>query len=167
MDDHQAKVAIEHLMYRYAECVDLARFSELGELFAHATLRADVSDGSMRGVDDIRDFYAATNRVHDTGTLCTRHLSTNVVIEVDIDARRATALSCFTVLQATPRLALQPIVTGRYADVFEHVDGRWRFADRMVLVDQIGDMSEHLSIDLRTERVVYEEAVGRPLGERG
>ncbi len=30
------------------------------------------------------------------------------------------------------------------------------------VVDLIGDLSEHLSIDLRTQRVDYEQAVGRP-----
>jgi hypothetical protein len=157
-------LAVHDLMQRYAACVDQADFDGLGELFAHGTMRANVGDDVMTGAE-VRDFYAATNRVHPNGTLSTRHLATNVVIDVDDAAGRATARSYFTVLQATDVLALQPIVAGRYHDEFHVVDGAWCFADRMVIVDLIGDMSQHLSIDLRTERVDVADAIGRPLAE--
>jgi hypothetical protein len=52
------------------------------------------------------------------------------------------------VLQATSDLPLQPIVAGRYRDRFERVDGMWRFAEREMNVEQVGDVHEHLVIDL-------------------
>ena len=52
------------------------------------------------------------------------------------------------VFQATPSVPLQPIVTGRYRDRFERVDGEWRFAEREMGVEQFGDVSDHLLIDL-------------------
>lgn len=139
-------------MFRYAECVDLARFEELGQLFANGTLSA-VGAASLRGADQVRNFYHATNKVHADGTLRTRHLATNPVIEVEPDGRRARARSYFVVLQATDALPLQPIVAGRYHDVFQLVDGAWGFAERLIHIDQIGNMKEHLSFDLRHDPV--------------
>ena len=142
--------AITGLLFRYAECVDQADFEGLSELFAHGTLRsssAQESDQGMRGAQ-VGRFYAATNKVHPDGTLRTRHLATNVRIEIDESEGSATARSYNVVLQATPKLPFQPIAGGRYEDRFERVDGVWRFADRLIHVDQIGDMSEHLSFDL-------------------
>ncbi len=157
----QAVRSIKALMYTYAECVDLARFDELGELFSHGVLSstsaADPDDG-MSG-DDVAAFYQATNKVHGDGTLRTRHLASNVVVEVADDGLTATARSYFAVHQGTDALPLQPIVAGRYNDDFALVDGEWRFACRMVIVDQIGDMREHLTFDLSQGGVRYVDHV--------
>ena len=144
-DSHEA---IRRLMYEYAECVDLAKFEELGQLFAHGR----IGDGKqwMTKPEQVVKHYSTTNKVHANGTLCTRHLATNTIIDVDEDAGTASSRSYYVVLQATDQLPFQPIVGGRYHDEFERVDGKWRFAERIVIVDQIGNMSEHLSIDLRT-----------------
>ena len=148
----EAIVAIQHVMFRYAECVDQARFEELGALFRHGSLGA-VGAEPMRGAPAIRDFYAATNKVHADGTLRTRHLATNAIIEVAPDSTRATARSYFVVLQETPTLPLQAIVAGRYHDVFAVVAGEWAFTERLIHVDQVGDMSSHLSFDLRRDPI--------------
>ena len=155
--------SISTLMFRYAECVDQADFDGLSLLFSNGTIRstsAEDSEEGMRG-EAIGRFYAATNRVHEDGTLRTRHLATNVRIEIDEASDRATARSYFVVLQATPRLPFQPIVGERYDDRFERVDGQWRFADRLVLVDQIGDMSEHLTFDLSLGNVRFQETISK------
>jgi hypothetical protein len=47
-------------------------------------------------------------------------------------------------LQALPDLALQPIVSGRYYDRFERHEGQWRFVERRVQTDLVGDVSRHL-----------------------
>ena len=154
--------AITTLMYRYAECVDLADFDGISELFAHGELGSSsaAGDQGMRG-EAVGRFYAATNKVHANGTLCTRHLTTNLLLDIDEAGDAATARSYFVVFQATEKLPFQPIVGGRYHDVFERVDGQWRFAERVVHVDQIGDMSEHLSFDLSKGDVRYDELVAR------
>lgn len=146
------RFAIQDLMFRYAECVDLARFEDLGALFAHGTLGAEGAE-RMRGASQIGKFYAATNKVHADGTLRTRHLASNPIIEVDVAGRRASARSYFVVFQATADVPLQPIVAGRYHDRFHVVDGRWWFEDRLVLVDQIGNMKDHLSFDLARDPI--------------
>jgi 3-phenylpropionate/cinnamic acid dioxygenase small subunit len=140
--------AISALMFLYAECVDRADFDGLSRLFAHAELRSVTAPPpGMRGAQ-VGRFYAATNRVHADGTLRTRHLSTNLMIDIDEAADRATARSYFLVLQATDQLPFQPIAGGRYEDRFQRAAGAWRFSERLIHVDQIGDMSQHLSFDL-------------------
>ncbi len=142
--------AITSLMFRYAECIDRADFAGLGELFAAAQIRSSAGDPArgMRGAAAVRDFYRNTNKVHADGTLRTRHLNTNILADIDEVEGVATVRSSYLVLQATPDLPLQPIVAGRYEDRFERRDGEWRFADRLIHVDLIGDVSAHLSIDL-------------------
>jgi len=56
--------------------------------------------------------------VYDDGTPRTKHVTTNIAIEIDEEAGKAETRSYFTVLQALPGLALQPIVSGRYQDRF-------------------------------------------------
>ena len=93
-------------------------------------------------------FYAATRR-YDDGRPLTRHLTTNMVIDVDETAGVASARSAFIVFQATQTLPLQPIVAGRYRDRFRRGDdGTWAFTERCFAVDLVGDLSEHLDISL-------------------
>ena len=64
------------------------------------------------------------------------------------DGDTATSRCYYTVLQQTDVLALQPIIAGRYHDRFERIDGGWRFADRLIFSDLIGDLSQHLMVDV-------------------
>lgn len=140
--------AITTLMYRYAECVDAADFAGIGDLFAHGEMTTRGMPGAIVGADAVADLYRHSNRVHADGTLMTRHLTTNVIIDIDEADDRATARSSFVVFQATAAVPLQPIVAGRYRDTFRRVAGEWRFAQREMGLEQIGDVSDHLLIDL-------------------
>lgn len=135
-------------MFRYAELMDAADFDGLEAMFADARLTNEGVDGAVEGGRAIADLYRRTNRVHDDGTLRTRHLTANVQIDIDESAGTATARSAFVVFQQTASLPLQPIVTGRYRDEFVRVDDAWRFAARHIFVDHVGDVREHLSFDL-------------------
>ena len=84
------------------------------------------------------------DQTYDDGTLRTKHVTTNTILEFDDSGHRATARSYFTVLQATPDLPLQPVIAGRYHDAFEKVDGAWRFHERVIHGDLIGDLTNHL-----------------------
>ena len=84
--------------------------------------------------------------LHADGTPRTKHVTTNPIIEVDEEAGTASCRSYYTVLQQTDKSPLQTIVTGRYHDRFERVDGRWRFSYRdLTLIDMVGDVSHHLT----------------------
>jgi hypothetical protein len=91
-------------------------------------------------------YERGTRRYEDDGTPHTRHVTTNLVVDVDGDA--AASRSYFTVFQAVPGLPLQPIIAGRYHDRFVRVDGTWRFSARRMIVDLVGDLSHHLLFGL-------------------
>ena len=134
--------AIENLIATYAELVDDGDFAGLGTLLADATFTG--SGAPVSGPDAIEKMFRDTLIVYDDGTPRTKHVTTNVIIEADEEAGTAVSRAYFTVLQALPGLALQPIASGRYRDRFERRDGPWRFAERHVRVDLVGDVSRHL-----------------------
>ena len=140
--------AITSLMFRYAECVDTADFEGIASLFARGRLTNEGVDGAIEGPDAVRKLYERTNRVHTDGTTRTRHVNANPIVDIDEAADRATARSVFVVFQQTPVLPLQPIVSGRYRDAFVREGGEWRFEQRHIVVEHVGDVREHLTFDL-------------------
>jgi 3-phenylpropionate/cinnamic acid dioxygenase small subunit len=140
--------AITTLMFRYAEYVDAADFDAIGDLFADAKITNEGVEGEIVGAEAVKQLYLGTNRVHDDGTLRTRHLTSNVNVDIEEAAGTATARSVFVVFQQTPTLPLQPIVSGRYRDRFARSSRGWRFAQRHIIVDHVGDVREHLAFDL-------------------
>jgi 3-phenylpropionate/cinnamic acid dioxygenase small subunit len=136
---------IEHLLYRYAELIDAGDYDGLGELLGDA-VHTSAAGVTTSGAEAIAEYFTGrTRRFPETGTPRTKHVTTNVIVEVDETGTTATSRSYFTVLQAVPdALALQPIVAGRYHDRFVRDEGGWRFAERRKFVDLEGDLSEHL-----------------------
>lgn len=135
-----AVVEITALVFAYAERLDLGDLAGVAALFREgATYRSD--RGSHRGAGEVFAVLRKRVKLHD-GIPRTRHVTTNLVVEVD--GATAAARSYFTVFQATPALPLQPIIAGRYHDAFVHDGGVWRFADRRIFVDLMGDLREHL-----------------------
>jgi hypothetical protein len=139
--------AIAALVYEYAERVDAGEFESVADLFCHATFRSDRRPHGQRGRDEVLDLFQSTVALYD-GRPCTKHVTTNLVIDVDGPSGKASARSYYSVLQARPELPLQVIIAGRYHDRFERVDGVWRFADRLVFVDLVGDLRFHLKRSL-------------------
>jgi 3-phenylpropionate/cinnamic acid dioxygenase small subunit len=133
--------AISALIMTYAERIDAGDLDGVAALFAHATWRVPFRAEPFSGSAAVRRVYDAV--ILYDGRPSTRHVVTNVVVELR-DADRAVARSYFTVFQALPDFPLQPIIAGRYHDAFERVNGAWRFADRLILSDLIGDLSRHL-----------------------
>jgi 3-phenylpropionate/cinnamic acid dioxygenase small subunit len=140
--------AIENLLYRYAELIDGGDLEGVARLFAHGEILAPAATSGAKGYDAVLAMYRSATRIYpETGTPRTRHVTSNAIIEVDETAGRATARSYFTVFQATEGFALQPIIAGRYHDLFERHDGEWRFRERRMLPDLWGDLSKHLLYD--------------------
>lgn len=145
MSDEQA---IANCIYAYAAGMDLGDFDGVGELLDQCDVTFAGSTDVHRGAQALAALYGSTTRRYDDGTPKTKHVTTNVAITVDGDSGRASAY--FTVLQAIPgTLALQPIIAGRYDDTFAKHDATWRFATRHVTVDLLGDLSAHLTFDLK------------------
>jgi len=140
--------AIETLIMTYAERVDLGDFAGVADLFDGATYRSALGDDVMvqGGRDAVLNTFETLVRRYPDGTPRTKHVTTNVMVEVDGDT--ATARSYYTVMQQTEVLALQPIICGRYHDAFAKQGGAWRFTDRLIFSDLIGDLSQHLLADV-------------------
>lgn len=140
--DQPSHQAIANLVYRYAACVDDADFAGIRDLFTDASFTG--SGGTLRGGEAIAAMFERTVIVHADGTLRTRHVTTNLAVEVDEEAGTATSKAYYTVLQAVPGLALQPIACGTYADAFARTGGRWHFTARRITLDLAGDLTHHL-----------------------
>ncbi|MEU6658835.1 nuclear transport factor 2 family protein [Streptomyces sp. NPDC046821] len=137
--------AIMNLVGIYAERLDAGDFAGAAELFAHATITSEGYDRNTSGADAVREMFETwTRRYEDNGTPHTKHVTTNLVIDVDDQAGTGTCRSYVTVFQATDRLPLQPVFAGRYHDRFERADGTWRFSHRHMITDYVGDLSHHL-----------------------
>jgi hypothetical protein len=138
---------IENLVYAYAERIDAGDLAGVGELFRDGRIEAQPGV-VFTGADEVRGLYEMATRLYDDGTPRTKHMTTNVTVEVDDAAGTATARSYYTVFQQTDELPLHPIIAGRYHDTFHRVDGRWCFDTRRMFVDLKGDLSRHLLFDL-------------------
>lgn len=149
MDD---RAAITNLVYGYAERIDAGDFEGVADLLRHAEVSAEGNDTVFRGYDEILGMYTGATRKYEDGTPRTKHVTTNLAIEVDATGGRATARSYFTVLQAVPgELVLQPVIAGRYRDAFGRTEEGWRFLSRHMIVDLVGDLSHHLLYRLPEE----------------
>lgn len=136
---------IAELVYTYAERLDAGDLDGVAALFTHAIYGA-AEGAACRGAAEVR---AALDLVKlHGGTPRTKHVTTNLVVHLDEEAGTATARSYFTVLQGTATLPLQIVVAGRYEDRFERVGGTWRFAERRIHLDLVGNVAEHLNADL-------------------
>ena len=82
--------------------------------------------------------------LHEDGPPRTKHVTTNLVIELDEAAGEARVRSYFTVIQSMPGEEPRPIVLGRYRDRFARGPGGWLFAERRASIDLVGDTSRHL-----------------------
>jgi SnoaL-like domain len=137
---------ITNLLYRYAECIDIGDLAGAASLFEHAVIRIGAGDNGTTDAAGLLGFLTKMIIIYPDGTPRTRHVTTNPILEVDNDAGTATCRSYYTVMQQTADFPLQPIVSGRYHDRFERVDGQWRFSYRdYTMMELIGDLSHHLA----------------------
>jgi 3-phenylpropionate/cinnamic acid dioxygenase small subunit len=136
VDDYRA---LENLVVSYAALVDAGDFDGVGALFAAGAFVG--SGGTFRGADVARMLRDSVI-VYDDGTPRTKHVTTNIALEVSGDT--ASGRAYFTVLQAAPGLPLQTIAAGRYADSFTRTADGWRFTERRAAVDLVGDVGHHL-----------------------
>jgi 3-phenylpropionate/cinnamic acid dioxygenase small subunit len=135
------RLDITELLYRYAELIDAGDFDGVGALLGRGSFMG------VAGAQRIAELFAAsTRRFPDSGNATrTRHLVLNPIVEVGGDT--ATARSTFCVVQQTETVPLQPIAVGRYADTFARAEGGWYFTERVVTIEMLGDVSDHLLMD--------------------
>ena len=143
------RAEIEALVHEYCFRLDAGDLDGVAALFEHATMGTSNRPDRLRGAEEVRTNYDGVI-LYDDGRPATMHCIANLAITVervgDQVYRRATSRCYFTVSQSRPDFELRPILAGRYHDRFEKVDGAsaWRFAERIIHPDRIGDLSRHM-----------------------
>jgi SnoaL-like domain len=142
--------SVARLVYTYAERLDAGDVQGMAELFTHGRFRTVGPEGitTITGPDDVLAAFLGSVRFLADGTPGTKHVTTNLIVDEGDQPDTARARSYFTVLQSTPALPLQVILAGSYRDEFAVIDGAWHFTDRLVRIELIGELSEHLSVEL-------------------
>ena len=140
---------ITNLLYRYAELIDQGEFDELSEMFRHARIKA--RDGDRITTLDaaaLLELWKTSIVIFENGSPRTRHVITNPIVEFGSSGREARARSYYTVFfQKNLTEPIQPIISGRYHDRFEKVEGVWQFVERdYTHIDLVGDMSAHTRV---------------------
>jgi ketosteroid isomerase-like protein len=144
-----ASEAITKLIYTYAERIDDGDFAGVAEVFAHATLTFEGFGEAVTGRRDVQALYERTTRRYEDGTPRTKHVMTNVMVDVADDGETASSRSYFTVLQAVPgAFALQPVIAGRYRHTYRRLDDCWEVATMHITIDLVGDLGHHMLFDL-------------------
>jgi hypothetical protein len=137
---------ITNLAHFYAEQVDTANFDAIGKLFEDGAtecfLEGAPNGGRCVGAEEVMRWYRASVAVHE-GRSGTRHVITNLIVDVAEDGLTASARSYFTVLQCLPDFPLQMVAAGRYHDRFRKVGDEWRFVEKILHGDFIADISHH------------------------
>jgi 3-phenylpropionate/cinnamic acid dioxygenase small subunit len=134
--------AITKLVYSYAELFDIGDFDSAVALFENATISVGGADFEVSGTG-VRSLLTDLVQLHD-GIPATKHIVANLMIDIEPDEVTASARSYYVALQARPDFPLQPILAGRWHDKFEKFDGEWRFVNRVIYSDLMGDITHHI-----------------------
>jgi hypothetical protein len=138
-----AEAKILTLMNEYCYRIDQGDLQGFADLFSQGTWRVqgDPSGGDT-GSEEVME--TLKNIILYDGKPNTKHVMSNVQINVDANGETATAQCYITVNQAVPPdFPLQPIFIGHYYDSFSCVDGTWQFTFRDISPDLPGDLSHH------------------------
>jgi hypothetical protein len=140
----QDRHAILSLMNEYCFCVDTGNFDGFAALFEHGSFHV-LGDpaGAQFGTTAVR--AVLDNVTLYEGKPQTKHVMSNVQIDVDDSGNHATAQSYISLFQGLPDFPPQAIFMGHYFDTFNKVDDVWRFDKREISPDLIGDLSRHRS----------------------
>lgn len=125
--------ACERLIYAYARALDLGDLSGAADFFAEngSMSRPMAPEQVIQGRETIRASLLTRPR-----ELLTKHLATNIMIEVEgRDAARG--VSCLTMVSTIPPqdarppfLSGGPLYFGEFQDRFVRENGAWKFLER-------------------------------------
>jgi hypothetical protein len=145
-DRARATEEIRRILLSYPEHSDTGNVRGVGELYAGVEM-GPPGEAAVQHTDPAEGerIYRSHVRYYDDGLSHAKHLITNIDIRFDEGGETASSTSFFVVLQAHEGFPLQIITAGRYEDRFARVDGRWRLTARHDHMEQIGDLTRHLS----------------------
>jgi 3-phenylpropionate/cinnamic acid dioxygenase small subunit len=137
-----AREAILHLINRYAFTIDTGDLEGFASLFDHGEwIMKDAEP--IAGSQQVREAISRI-RIYEDGTPRTKHVISNIDLDVDEEAGTAKSECYVTIFQQTEGFPLQPIFSGHYFYDFEQVAGAWRFKKRAIRYGLVGDLSAHL-----------------------
>ena len=125
--------ACERIVYEYSRALDLGDMSAAADFFAEngSMARPMAPDQVIQGRETIRASLLTRPK-----TLLTKHLATNVMIDVE-NRDMARGLSYLTMISTTPPadakppyLSQGPVYFGEFKDRFIREKGVWRFLER-------------------------------------
>jgi hypothetical protein len=125
--------ACERLIFAYTRALDLGDPSGAADFFAEqgSLARPMAPDQVIQGREAIRASLLSRPK-----TLLTKHLTSNVLIEVE-SAERASGISYLTMIATTPaagaaapHLSAGPLYFGEFKDRFVLEAGLWKFSER-------------------------------------
>lgn len=124
------KEEIRDLITRYCLSIDAGRYDEWVECFMADGVFDSPILGRWQGKTALRQFtekYRAW-----TGAAQPRHCVMNVLIHVD--GNQATS-ECYLLMTHAAEGKTELIISGRYEDKLEKIDGKWLFKERKVCPD--------------------------------
>ena len=125
--------ACERLIYAYTRALDVGDSGGAADFFAEqgSLARPMAPTEVIQGREAIRASLLTRPK-----SLLTKHLTTNVLIEVD-SLQRARGISYLTMIGATPpadaaapHLSPGPVYFGEFKDLFVLEQGVWKFSER-------------------------------------
>jgi len=124
---------IRALVHSYARLLDQGDVDAVVTLFEHSTWRSLPHGSMLRGSAEVRPVYE--NLLAQDSNYRTKHLITNLTVEVAPGGANASSHCDWTVLQGAPGERVGVTQSGQYTDTFQKIDGSWRFTDRLITVD--------------------------------
>jgi len=125
--------ACERLVFAYSRALDLGDMSAAADCFAEngSMARPMAPDAVIQGREVVR-----TSLLTRPKTLLTKHLATNVMIDVE-SRDSASGISYLTMIATTPGadakppfVSAGPIYFGEFKDRFVRENGVWKFLER-------------------------------------
>jgi hypothetical protein len=125
--------ACERVVYAYSRALDLGEMSAAADFFAEngSIARPMAPDKVIEGREAIRAALLTRPK-----TLLTKHLATNVMIDV-VSREEARGLSYLTMISTTPPgdaaapyVSTGPVYFGEFKDRFVREDGAWKILER-------------------------------------
>lgn len=125
--------ACERLIHVYSRALDLGDMSAAADCFAQdgSMARPMMPDAVIQGRETIRASLLTRPK-----TLLTKHLATNVMIDVE-SRDSASGLSYLTMISTTPPpdgkppyVSQGPLYFGEFKDKFVRENGEWKFLER-------------------------------------
>ena len=135
--------SILELMNEYCYRIDRGDLQGFADLFSDGTwlVQGDPSGGDTGSAAVMETLQ---NIILYDGKPNTKHVMSNIQLQIDPGGKKASAQCYITVNQAVPPdFPLQPIFIGHYYDSFSCIDGTWRFTLRDIQPDLAGDLSHH------------------------